>query len=215
MLGSAVHDSLRDVFELLKSGEQLPDKKTLTALFEKYVRREAMSPKDYAEIFAKGSKALLAYIEHYKNDFFTDVLTEYNFKKHRVQIAGVFVTGKLDKIEILDTQKKLVNVVDYKTGNSDTAYVKLKKDGNYFRQLVFYKLLCDNAPQFGYKMQSGEIDFIEASKKGYVKKKIEISDTDVAQLTEVIQRVWKEIQDLKFMDISSGCHKEECEYCAW
>ncbi|MDA1168955.1 MAG: ATP-dependent DNA helicase [bacterium] len=213
MLGSAVHDSLRDVFELLKSGDQLPENKSLELLFEKYLRREAMSEADFNEIYSKGSKALLGYLQHYKNDFFTDVLTEYNFKKHRVQIQDVRITGKLDKIEIIDKDNKLVNVVDYKTGNSDAAYIKLKKDGNYFRQLVFYKILCDNAPQFGYTMQSGEIDFIEASKKGYIKKKIEITNQDVDQLTEVMQKVWSEIHELKFMDPESGCQKKECEYC--
>lgn len=214
MLGSAVHDTLRDVFEMLKNGEQLPSGPALVVLFEKYLRREAMSTTDWDEIYSKGSKALVGYVEHYKNDFFTDVLTEYNFKKHRVQVQDVRITGKLDKIEIIDKQEKLVNVVDYKTGNSDSAYLKLKKDGNYFRQLVFYKILCDNAPQFGYTMQSGEIDFIEPSKKGYIKKRIDITQKDVEQLTDVMTRVWQEIHELKFMDPESGCHKKECEYCA-
>lgn len=213
MLGSAVHDSLRDVFELLKTGSSLPDNRELETLFEKYLRHEAMSEKDFTEIYSKGIKAFTGYINHYKDDFFTDVLTEYNFKKHRVQVNSVCITGKLDKIEIIDAQKKIVNVVDYKTGNSDTAWEKTKKDGNYFRQLVFYKLLCDNAPQFGYTMQSGEIDFIEISKKGYIKKKIEITKEDTQALAETISRVWQEIQELKFMDPVNGCHKKDCEYC--
>src|SRR3989344_314984 len=89
----------------------------------------------------------------------------------------------------------------------------IKKSGNYARQMIFYKLLCDNAKQFGYTMQSGEIDFVEPSKKGYVKKRIEITEDDTKELVETIQRVWGEIQELRFMDPASGCHKKDCEYC--
>ena len=128
-------------------------------------------------------------------------------------IGNVPITGKLDKIEIIDEDKKLVNVVDYKTGNSDQWYTKLKKDGNYVRQMIFYKLLCDNAKQFGYTMQSGEIDFVEESKKGFIKKKVEITEADTKNLSEKIQIVWKEIQELKFMDPENGCKKKDCEYC--
>jgi len=213
MLGSAMHDTLRDIFETLHAGKPLPKEKGLHALFKKYLQREPMDKKDFEEILSKGSKAITGYVEHYQNDFIANVMTEHNFKKYHVMIGDVPVTGKLDKIEIVDEKKKLANVVDYKTGNSDKWYEKIKKSGNYARQMIFYKLLCDNAKQFGYTMQSGEIDFVEPSKKGYVKKRIEITEDDTKELVETIQRVWGEIQELRFMDPASGCHKKDCEYC--
>lgn len=214
MLGSAMHDTLRDIFELLHAKKPLPDSVALQLLFKKYLQREAMSEKDFQEILSRGSKAITGYFAYYKNELVTNVMTEHNFKKYHVMIGDVPITGKLDKIEIIDAKEKLVNVVDYKTGNSDRWYEKLKKDGNYVRQMVFYKLLCDNAKQFGYTMQSGEIDFVEPSKKGYIKKRIEITAEDIAQLTDTIARVWKEIQELRFMDPASGCHTKDCEYCS-
>ena len=213
MLGSAMHDTLRDVFEMLHEGKPIPMQEALQHMFETYLQHEPMSKTDFKEILSRGSKALTGYVEHYKGEFFTNVLTEYNFKKYHVMIGDVPITGKLDKIEIIDEKEKFVNVIDYKTGNSDKWYEKVKKGGNYARQMIFYKLLCDNAKQFGYTMQSGEIDFVEPSKKGYVKKRIEITEEDTKQLSETIQRVWQEIQELRFMDPANGCHKKDCEYC--
>src|SRR3990167_8064923 len=214
MLGSVMHDTLSDIFETLHAGKPLPKEKGLHALFKKYLQREPMDKKDFEEILSKGSKAITGYVEHYQNDFIANVMTEHNFKKYHVMIGDVPVTGKLDKIEIVDEKKKLANVVDYKTGNSDKWYEKIKKSGNYARQMIFYKLLCDNAKQFEYTMQSGEIDFVEPSKKGYIKKSISITAEDTLQLTDTITRVWKEIQELRFMDPANGCHKKDCEYCS-
>jgi DNA helicase-2/ATP-dependent DNA helicase PcrA len=214
MLGSAVHDTLRDVFDELKAGKSIPNASTLEKLFEKYLSREPMSKTDYKDIYATGSKALIGYVENYKDSFFTDVLTEHNFKKYHVMIGDASITGKLDKIEILNKEEKLVSVVDYKTGNSSNWREKLRKDGNYVRQMLFYKLLCDNAEQFPYTMQGGEFDFIEPFNNQYIKKSVELDDNALQELTETIVRVWKEIQELRFMNPENGCKEKDCEYCS-
>lgn len=212
-MGSAIHDALRDLFEYMQREKGVPDESWLLGVYEKHLSREALSVVDKNDVLATGKSALAGYLKEYRGSFASEVLLEHNFRHYNVHVGGVPITGKLDKIEIINKQEKIVNVVDYKTGNSDMAYEKVRKGGDYFRQLVFYKLLCDHASQFGYTMQSGEIDFVEPSKKGYIKKKIEITSEDTELLTETIQRVWKEIQDLKFMDPASGCGKADCEYC--
>src|SRR3989344_5167655 len=106
MLGSAMHDTLRDIFETLHAGKPLPKEKGLHALFKKYLQREPMDKKDFEEILSKGSKAITGYVEHYQNDFIANVMTEHNFKKYHVMIGDVPVTGKLDKIEIVDKKKR-------------------------------------------------------------------------------------------------------------
>lgn len=212
-MGSAIHDTLRDLFERVQKGENIPNEEWVLTTYEKHLSREALSDIDRKDALSRGKVALAGYVKTYRDSFATDVLLEHNFKRYNVQVGGVPITGKLDKIEILSKEDKTVNVVDYKTGNSDNAWEKVKKGSDYFRQLVFYKLLCDNAPQFGYTMESGEIDFIEPSKEGYVKKRIKIEKKDVEYLTDEIARVWKDIQELKFLDPANGCHKVECEYC--
>ena len=61
-----------------------------------------------------------------------------------VEVEGVPITGVIDRIDFLDNQT--VHIVDYKTGshkkdklNPPTA--KNPHGGNYWRQLIFYKIL--------------------------------------------------------------------------
>ena len=120
----------------------------------------------------------------------------------------------MDKIEIVDGKKKLVNVVDFKTGNVNNAIKELGSAGNYRRQLVFYQLLCNESQRFQYEMVSGELDFIEASETtGFIKKKIEVTNQEVQELKKTITRVWQEMQQLKFLEKDGGCGKKDCEYC--
>ena len=130
-------------------------------------------------------------------------------------MAGIPLTGMIDKVEIVDPVARLVNVVDYKTGNPDTKKAALQQGGDYHRQLVFYKLLCDGSPRFGYTMQSGEIDFIQPSAKQgtYVKKKFAITAKDTQEVTGLIKHVWQDIHDLKFLQADNGDFCGECEYC--
>ena len=65
-----------------------------------------------------------------------------------------------------------LNVVDYKTGNVSYAKKKLQEPnekeplgGEYWRQVVFYKILMDELRPKRWTMMSGEIDFIEKDDK--------------------------------------------------
>jgi DNA helicase-2/ATP-dependent DNA helicase PcrA len=67
----------------------------------------------------------------------------------------------LDKLEFIDGD--IVNVVDYKTGKPKTRNELMGEtknaNGDYYRQLVFYKLLLKYWNDGKYNMQSGIIDF--------------------------------------------------------
>lgn len=211
--GTAVHAALRDFFGRLRRSKTLPNEKYLRQQFAWYLKREILTIPEYDDSLTVGEAALKHYYQRCHTEFSANVLTEYNFARHGILFQGLRLTGKLDKVEILDEKKKLVNIVDYKTGNPDKAGKYLKKEGKYFRQLVFYKLLTELSPRFEYEMQSGEIDFIQASKRTgkLVKKKFEISHQNVKDLQATIQKAWQEIQDLKFLDPALACG--ECEYC--
>ncbi|MDD4106472.1 MAG: PD-(D/E)XK nuclease family protein, partial [Candidatus Shapirobacteria bacterium] len=107
------------------------------------------------------------------------------------------LTGKIDKIELLDG--KNVNVVDFKTGKPDSKYQQLSQDGDYFRQLVFYKLLCQHSIGFPYHVQSGTIDFIEKDARGNFKKvDFQITDEHVDNLSKLIIDTYQKILNLEF-----------------
>ncbi|MBI3255535.1 MAG: ATP-dependent helicase [Candidatus Andersenbacteria bacterium] len=213
-LGSAVHEALRALFTGIQEGKRVPDKKFFLDRFEEAMAGELLPPAQKADAFERGRYMLSAYYDHYKDEFHDTSLLEYDFSPHNIYVGDLKLTGKVDKVEIIDAKKKLVNVVDYKTGNPKSGLMKLGKEGPYRRQLAFYQLLCNESPRFGYEMVSGELDFIEPNEKGgFVKKKIEISQSEVTELKKTIKRVWGEIEQLKFLEKDGGCGKSDCEYC--
>ena len=151
--------------------------------------------------------------------------TEYTIKGVPLSVEigkehiDVPLRGKLDKIEFLNDSE--VNVVDYKTGGqksrNDIEGKTKTSDGNYKRQLVFYKLLLDeygiqNHSLQNMKMVSAEIDFIEPNEKGhYRKEKFVITDQEVVELKETIEKASKEILEMAFWD--KTCDDKECQYC--
>jgi DNA helicase II / ATP-dependent DNA helicase PcrA len=221
-LGSAVHGALDDFHRRYKEEKVLPDKQRLIESFAFHISRELLTAKEREMIEKEGTLILLDYYEQYKDDFLCETLGEYDFRSHGVNIDGISLTGKVDKIELLDTgavdgsgvwkKGAPVNVVDYKTGNPDRGLRKLKKGESYYRQLVFYKLLCAISGQFPYEMVSGEVDFVQPSeKKGFIKQRVTVTGDDVEELQEEVRRVWSEIQALQFLQDDAACGK--CEYC--
>jgi DNA helicase-2/ATP-dependent DNA helicase PcrA len=221
-LGTAVHNALRDFFnEFTKTGRQ-PSQEQLLAWFQQHVQYEILTEVEKKDTLHQGQALLTNYYARYRDQFSPNVLTEFSFDGHGVHVDGIPLTGQLDKIELLDAtdiQKSgrwregaHVNVVDYKTGNPERGAAKVKAGEDYFRQLVFYKLLCDSSAKFPYVMDSGEVDFVQPNKKGeYIKKQVKISDSDIDELKATIKRVCAEIHELKFLHDDSACG--ECEEC--
>lgn len=208
--GTAVHGALRDLFVKFNEKGRWPSDKYLIERFRYYLSREDLTDSEREDSAQFGETILGNYYRFYKGSFKPEVLVEYDFRSHNVRLGNLAITGKLDKIELLGD--KQVNVVDYKTGNPDKAARHLRDDGSYRRQLVFYKLLGDLSPRFPYEVISGEIDFVQPSKRTgkLVRRKFAIADEEVEQLKEVVERVGREIRELKFLD-REGCGK--CEYC--
>jgi DNA helicase-2/ATP-dependent DNA helicase PcrA len=211
--GIAVHAALRDAFKHAK--ERDITKESLLASFEKYLRQEPLTEKDLVETLAKGLESLSGWFDTYYQSWNINVLTEFNIKGVELT-PDIKLVGMLDKIEFTGDGAD-VNVVDYKTGKpksrNDLMGATRDADGNYYRQLVFYKILLDLFEDGKYKMMSGEIDFVEPNDTGkYKKEKFEIPDNDVIELTDMIKKVADEIINLKFWD--KTCDDKDCEYCA-
>ena len=211
--GTAVHNALRDFFREYTARGSLPAQEYLRDQFELHLKREGLAETDFADGLALGREALKKYYSEYSSGWAPGAITEYDFSRRGAALGNLRLTGKLDKLEAIDSKAKTAVVIDYKTGNPDNAGKKLKKDGDYYRQLVFYKLLTELSDRFEYDMAAGEIDFIQPSARTgkMVKKRFEISDADVQELKKTIEQTWKDIQALKFLDDTMACG--ECEYC--
>lgn len=214
--GNIIHKTLEEFFEKIRQGKKV-DQKLLLDFFNKNLRRSVLLENDKIETLEKGRIALSGYYDIYHKEWHKNILNEFNIKGVSLKISKdneVFLSGNLDKIEILENNQ--VKVVDYKTGKTksrgEIEGQTSNSDGNYKRQLIFYKLLLDRYNQGQYKMVKGEIDFIEPKNSGkYQKEVFEIGTQEVKELEETIRRISQEILSLSFWD--KRCNDKDCEYC--
>jgi len=219
LFGDAMHKAIAEYFRISKDKKR--GKNILLKIFENNIIRLPFGSDSREEYLERGEKALTGLFDKYKNKWSMNVKIEQEIKGV-VLGDNIKLKGILDKIEFLNDTNN-VNVVDYKTGKSktrnqilgDTKSTSRRTDGNYFRQLVFYKILLDNyafPSKIKYKMVTGEINFIEPDEKGNYKREIfEITEEHTKELEETIKKVAKEILGLKFW--SSKCDKKDCDYC--
>lgn len=213
MFGTAVHGALRDFFDRYREGERW-GKKELGARFKYHLEREPLSDLDYQETLAKGRKALGGYLDWHKYSWPERIINE--FKVRGVLIApNIKLNGKIDKVELPKVGRE-VRVIDYKTGKPKTRNHILGEtktgNGDYFRQLVFYKLLLDNYDRGKYDVSVGMIDFVEPDEQGrYKQEEFAITPEAVAELKELVLQTADDILNLKFF--TRGCGKKDCEFC--
>ncbi len=218
MFGTVVHQVLKDFFEAIKRGERADDK-FLLKLFDEYIHQHPFTESELKEAIRKGAKAFPGYYDTHKSSWNPHTLNEFKVSVLLpVELEGLThlkLRGDMDKIEISENERE-VNVVDYKTGKPKSRnHIEGKtktSNGDYKRQLVFYKLLLELFDEGRYEMVSGDIDFIEPDDKGrYHKEHFDVSDEEVGELKETIQQTAKEILDLSFW--GDRCDKKDCEYC--
>ncbi len=213
-LGTAVHNSLSYLFDKLKETKKLISEADLLNSFNKYLLRENLSHLEFSESLSRGQEILASYYQNYKDTFDCDCVTEYDFSHDHVHLGDIPLTGKIDKIEVLGMNsngKPDANVVDFKTGNPDTKSKELKENGEYFRQLVFYKILADNNPNFKYNVVSGSIDFVQKSKlkNNFVKKDFKITEEQIKELETLIKDIYKKIINLEFNSLGEDCRDDQ------
>lgn len=131
-----------------------------------------------------------------------DGKAEVNFAFEHLTLEGVPITGKIDHI-VINEDKKTIEIYDFKTGkyhkerwqSQPTLY-------KYMLQLEFYKLLINNSPTYNkYKVEKAHILFVRPDNDGEVYDKVyEFNEADEKELKELIQAVYYQILDLKFLD---------------
>lgn len=214
--GSSVHFTLQRLFEKMKGNSNVfPSKDEMMQDFKWFMEKnkESFTRFEYKQRVEHGEKILPAYYDYYIHKWNKIVAVELNIR--RVEVNGVPLNGKLDKLEF---DGKNVNVVDYKTGRYENAKKELKAPddkepigGDYWRQAVFYKILLDNQKQYNWNAVSAEFDFVEPiNENEYKTEKIIIRKEDIDIVLGQIQHTWQKIQNHEF---NIGCGKEDCEWC--
>lgn len=228
MYGTAVHNTLKHFFDKYRDEQDL-SRDDLLGLFEKYLSKQPIGENDYEETLQKGKISLGGYYDNYNGKWCRSVINEFNIAGVYAELSSddnegpevseghnkILLKGTLDKIEI--QSDGTVTVVDYKTKkpmSRNQIEGKTKAgDGNYKRQLVFYKILLDKYEKGKYQMNKGELDFIEPVEKGkYRKESFDITPEDEKEVLELIALTATNIASFDFWN--KRCDDKKCEYCA-
>ncbi len=216
--GSAVHDSLERMFLTMKANNGMfPTKEEVIKTFDNAMFREssAFTAVQYERRMEQGHTLLNGYYDKYIDSFHKDV--EIELSVPRYIFNGVPITGKVDKIEIKGDG---CTVVDYKTGDPDKsakAYTAAPNDkepngGDYWRQMVFYKLLLENQPDRQWKVEMGMFDYVEKGRKTNEYKRIQVP-VFVQDEEIVIKQMKDTYASIMNHDFDKGCGKDDCYWC--
>ena len=204
--GSAMHRTIESVYTFLKREGNIPADETMLEWFEKELKYERLSPRDFKHFLKQGKDALSIYLKERKDTFDITHKIETDFSHQGVILGEARITGKIDKmIPSID----VIKVVDFKTGKTFSDWdkgtpeekIKLYK---YRRQLIFYKLLVENSRDFGkFTVHEGTLEFLEPDKKGNIcELTADITNEETARTKALIEAVYKKMIALELPDIS-------------
>ena len=186
--GTAIHAGLRRYAEAPAGADR-----TEEALlgFEQELGRLAISERDRADLLTQGHADVRAYLAEEANGMEGILKVEFpvSVPFDIEGVGSITLSGKLDRID--GGEGTPVTVIDYKTGSakSENEIRGLTKDatGDYYRQLVFYKLLLDRDGR--HKMGKGALHFVEPTDSGkIVTREFIITDDEVRELEQELTK---------------------------
>lgn len=214
--GAAIHHALRRLFEKMLA---VPDRRfleesALVQFFEEEMqrRRGNFSRHEYERRLEMGRRHLYSFYNQHVSSWYKKVRIEWNVRN--VQVEGVPITGAIDKLELHDDLKTVV--VDYKTGEVETAKLRAPNEtnpfgGSYWRQLVFYKVLYESFDRSARRVTSGVISWVDPNSKGkFTHSEIEITPQDATWMRQLLKETYGKIQNHEFYE---GCGKSDCKWC--
>lgn len=211
--GTAMHNALRDFYVERVRIKQNPTKEYVFGRFRWGMKKERLDGDTL--LIKKGLENLEYYLDNAV--FENDIDTEVPFRYENVKVGDALLAGNIDKIVYLSRPKVsesgVCEVVDYKTGKGGKNWKDLEKKSpmkwlKYRQQLVFYKILVEKSRRFGgkYIANTGKIDFIESISKNSIPEhnilEMEITQSEVKNLENLINAVWKCIKTLNLPDVT-------------
>jgi DNA helicase-2/ATP-dependent DNA helicase PcrA len=213
--GTAIHAALKSYADRRARGDDVPGEYLVTE-FKRVLSKSPLSERELDEQLEKGKRALLLWWRENQVSWPSNVEAEIPVDAPFVMKDGTSFTirGKLDRIDALSGGA--VRVIDYKTGKPKSRNELMGEtanaSGDYYRQLVFYKLLLATTDK-PREMSEGMIEFVEPDDKDQMHKEIfAIGEEEVSELRETIEHVAGEIMTLAFWD--KRCDDQECEWCS-
>jgi DNA helicase-2/ATP-dependent DNA helicase PcrA len=216
--GTAMHNALQRLFDkmLLSKTRTFPDIPHFLRFFENELLRQKahFSLKEYERRLEVGRRNIENLHRQFASTWHKNVKVEFVIKN--VEIEGVPVNGTIDKLELYEGMN--AKIIDYKTGSHSSSKrsamtVRNPLGGNYRRQVIFYKLLYENAPGHNNTITAGVIQYLEPNPKGeFVAEEIKILPKEVVSVKNMITETYQNILDHNFYE---GCGESNCSWCAF
>lgn len=215
--GTAVHKALENLFLIYMRDNKLPTKKQFISFFIEALNNEILTKPEIKRAQVSGSNVLEKYYDYYLDKIIKKgppFSCEYNFRSHNVRFNNIPITGKIDKIEVIDPVGKIVKITDYKTSRPKSLNELLgktkTKDLQYLYQAFFYKLLAESDPQFSWKIGEIEFDFVMPDNSKFKKIIVPIDQKEYEKFKDLLTKTYQQIQSLKFDLNSKNCNK--CDF---
>ncbi|MBK8557192.1 MAG: ATP-dependent helicase [Lewinellaceae bacterium] len=214
--GQAMHHAVQVYFLAIKNAKtaKFPDRKILLTAFQAAMekRKAYFTAAGFEQRLALGLDFLDRYHHEQVPYWRRKAIAER--KIDRVEVDGVPITGVLDKIEWHDDGS--IRVLDYKTGSPNRNKVaapseKAPMGSEYWRQLVFYKILLENANIYPEKVRSAAIEWLEPDREGrFLVVDMSISAQDLVFVQHLLTESYQKIMEHAF---TTGCQEPDCQWC--
>jgi DNA helicase-2/ATP-dependent DNA helicase PcrA len=217
--GQAIHRTLELMHdESRKPDVPFPSVERMMELFDESMSlyHSHFTKKEYQDRSAFGHQFLPNYYKEYVASWqkVPDFIMEYNI--NQAVCGEVPIKGRLDRVEVGPNG---VHVIDYKTGNRSNSVKKLKgpqdaddRGGDYWRQIVYYRILIENDTRNNWKFNSGAFDFVQPDKSTgkFIIDNFQVTDEEVSIVKNQITSTFASIQNHEF---EKGCGEEDCTWC--
>lgn len=215
--GQAMHAAMEMFFRQMRTsvGRDFPSETALVGYFEAEMeaKRGLFGAENFRQFLALGRVHLPAYYRQERPNWRKNAEVERHVAQ--VEVDGVPLKGVIDRYEKLDDGT--VRVVDYKTGQhraekASPPSEKLPHGGDYWRQLVFYKILLEARQPAPGAVSVGVISYLEPDKRSgaFPLREVIFSAEDVAFVRELLVEVDGKIRRHEF---SEGCGEPDCAWC--
>lgn len=214
--GTIIHRALELFYKQFRTTEHWP---TRTAL-QKYFQQASHQTENFqgkSAIVAQAGKLLEAYYDHAEVEATVPVGVEYNFRAHHVLLDSIWLTGKFDRIDLIDPVARTVRVIDYKTGAQAHSRNQIEgqtktSDGALKQQLIFYALLTSLDRHFPYVATEFALKFLD-DKHTFRQETYQITTQEKDDLAASIKKTYEEILSLEVFEHRRDSFDQGCEIC--
>jgi len=191
--GNAIHHALAKWALQVKAGKPLTTQQLLNAFKHHLETKEILTTAERSRLEHLGEHVLNRYAKDRLNSPYP-VIDKVEFSL-TARLGDIPLKGKLDRIELDGPNSAVATVIDFKTGKPQSE--KAIRDGDYFRQLVFYSLLMEQGQPL-LRPRAYVLDFVGERADHPVFRSFAITEAEKASLRALVEAVWQKILALDF-----------------